>query len=233
MPWSGCAPWSLARLFSLRRWLIKEGSQALTPNQQLEKQQLLRELFPNEDIPTVLMCTNMIHNLQTELHRHEEATRNQNISRWKHAMKTNVSALSKWLRAREAPGNCAVRTAAGTVAMDVVEETDIIHQFWVDFWDNHQSTCPPLDERCNTIRQGVPATQQMVQFPTPTGIELCRYAQSAAGAAGCDGWCGQELRFWPLPVWQLVSQLISEAIDRNQIPKQFLQARMVCIPKSQ
>ena len=72
----------------------------------------------------------------------------------------------------------------------------------------------------------------MVQFPTPTGIELCRYAQSAAGAAGCDGWCGQELRFWPLPVWQLVSQLISEAIDRNQIPKQFLQARMVCIPKA-
>ena len=99
-------------------------------------------MFPNEDIPTVLMCTNMIHNLQTELHRQEEATRNQNISRWKHAMKTNVSALSKWLRAREAPGNCVVRTAAGTVAMDVVEETDTIHQFWVDFWDNHQSNLP-------------------------------------------------------------------------------------------
>ena len=76
-----------------------------------------------------------------------------------------MSLLSKWLRAREAPGNCAVRTANGSVAMDAVEETDTIYQFGVRFWDNNQKHLPSLEDRCHTIRQGVAATSQKGSFP--------------------------------------------------------------------
>jgi hypothetical protein len=40
----------------------------------------------------------------------------------------------------------------------------------------------------------------------------------------------KELRFLPLPVFNLIAQLLDEAIATSQIPKQFLQARMVCVP---
>ena len=77
----------------------------------------------------------------------ERQTKQQNLSTWRKNMKDGSKNLSKWLKARDAPGNCSLKTADGSLSLDVVSDAQAIFDFWEHFWQNHERNKPCLADR--------------------------------------------------------------------------------------
>ena len=57
-------------------------------------------------------------------------------------------------------------------------------------------------------------------------------AQGCRGAAGADGWTADEIRYLPLDAFNLVANFFERCVAEGELPSQFFEARMVCIPKA-
>jgi len=221
----------LARLYQLYRLLVKQNLGDLSQAQKRECDNLQQNLFPNHPRVPLLLIKQLISSLKHELHEMERQTTQANLATWRKNMKDGSKQLSQWLKARESPGRCSLKTSDGSLSLDVVSDAQTIFDYWTNFWRTHDQNKPPLPDRIAAIREGAPSNPPQVQFPLPTGVELSNQAQDAAGTGGCDGWHSKELKSLPLPCFDLVADIIQEGIQKGQVPAQFLQSRMVCLPK--
>ena len=191
----------------------------------------MKQLFPDEDEPTVSACTNLILTLQNELHRQEENTKNQ------------TSLVGSMQRKPVCP--CCQSGSVPVKLRAIVPCVRLMAQWrWMlsrklipftnlgsDFGITTKSTFP-------LWRIGVTLSVRVLLRLVKRAVSHT-YGNSAPPARSICPWCGwmrwgmvrsKELRFLPLPVFNLIAQLLDEAIATSQIPKQFLQARMVCVP---
>ena len=57
-------------------------------------------------------------------------------------------------------------------------------------------------------------------------------AQNSSGGPSFDGWDAAEVKFFPLQVFDLTATFVLDCLEYGHVPKQFLQSRMICIPKT-
>ena len=126
---------------------------------------------------------------------------------------------------KSCPTTCAVKTG-DCVTQNLVQGAKAIFDYWVDFWDHLQSNQPPISDRTES-RVGAE-----VQFEYISGLQLRAGAQTSSGGPSLDGWSASELKFLPLEVFNLVSSFFLHCLSVGEVPKQFLESRMICIPKT-
>lgn len=85
--------------------------------------------------------------------------------------------------------------------------------------------------RPEALLAGVPVGAQ-VQFEYLSGIHLVARARTSSGGPSLDGWSASELKFLPLEVFNLVSSFFLHCLSVGEVPMQFLESRMICIPKT-
>ena len=80
----------------------------------------------------------------------------------------------------------------------------------------------------------VTLTESLLRHVTPPigkGIELQASAQRGAGSAGPDNWTAVEVKHLPFSCFDTMSRLFRQFAEQENVPEQFRQGRMVCIPK--
>ena len=217
----------LARHYALIRF--KKMGIGLTPAQLSERDSLARKLGFSMDVPilTILQESNRLSRLLRQM---EENRKCQALAAWRSKMSCDTKAVSRWLKAKNCPTTCAIRSNNG-VCLNLADGAQAIHDFWTNFWQDLCAQRPSLDDRTEALLAGVPA-KNPVQFDYPTGVQLMARAQNATGGPSFDGWDAGEIKFFPLQVFDLIASFFLHCIETGQIPKQFLQSRMICLPKT-
>ena len=70
-----------------------------------------------------------------------------------------------------------------------------------------------------------------VEWVPPTSAEVCRVAAGCGSAAGMDGRRGKEIARLPLKFSDLFTRLTDRWLASGHLPKMFLQARNIYLPK--
>lgn len=106
-----------------------------------------------------------------------------------------------------------------------------IHTYWTSFWQRLRQSIPSFAERKQALLAGVQRPPRRLDVPFPTGEELLKMRQTSKGAAGPDGWTGQELRHLPQAAFDTLARFYRLFADEGSLPAQFHQSRMVCLAK--
>ena len=216
----------LARWYELRRFLMRDPSQ-LTAAQTIEFQNLLKKLDLAETGPPPLREVQArIDAISSLLGQAEKQAKESNIRQWRLRMQ-NVASLSRWLKSKQNPSHCVV-----TGTDNVVDGATAIFQFWHDFWRDLDAGRPAFADRVSTALAGIPQDLPALQWNCPNGVQLMATAQGCRGAAGADGWTADEIRYLPLDAFNLVANFFERCVAEGELPSQFFEARMVCIPKA-
>ncbi|CAL1138292.1 unnamed protein product [Cladocopium goreaui] len=215
----------LARWYELRRFLMRDPSQ-LTAAQTIEFQNLLKKLDLAETGPPPLREVQArIDAISSLLGQAEKQAKESNIRQWRLRMQ-NVASLSRWLKSKQNPSHCVV-----TGTDNVVDGATAIFQFWHDFWRDLDAGRPAFADRVSTALAGIPQDLPALQWNCPNGVQLMATVQGCRGAAGADGWTADEIRYLPLDAFNLVANFFERCVAEGELPSQFFEARMVCIPK--
>ena len=95
------------------------------------------------------------------------------------------------------------------------EAAAAIHDFWTHLWSEHAQFRIWLLDPIGC---------------SPVSVSVSR-AQSGKGTGGPDGWAADEIKHLPFQTFEILSQLFEQFATIGEVPLQFQQARMVCLPK--
>ena len=163
--------------------------------------------------------------------RLELKSREENLSNWKRRVHSCSSHLSKWIKSKTECFCGSVVNAQGSPSNTWHEGAACIYDFWVDFWENLTRRNPPLNSRTEALLRHVAPAGQEADLVFPSGVELQASAQRGAGSAGPDNWTAAEVKHLPFSCFDTMSQLFRQFAEQENVPEQFRQGRMVCIPK--
>ena len=215
----------LARWYELRRLLTKE---ALTVAQETEARQLQQKLGL-QNRPSLAQVHRTIGSLDLELQCKEDSSRKKALDTWRQNMQS-VKHLSAWIRSKDDSTVCNV-VMDDQIAETVVEGASMIHKYWTQFWARLDHDRNSVEQRCEALLAGFPHYDQF-PWTAPTGTQLLAAAQGAKGVGSTDGWSADEFKYLPLTAFDRVSEFFQKAVALEELPCQFKQARMVCLPKS-
>ena len=146
-------------------------------------------------------------------------------------MQSCSSHLSKWIKNKTESFCGSVINHHGSPSNTWHEGAQGIFDFWVDFWNNLHLRNPDLENRTESLLRHVTPARQEADLFFPSGIELQASAQRGAGSAGPDNWMAAEVKHLPFSCFDTMSRLFRQFAEQGNVPEQFRQGRMVCIPK--
>ena len=204
---------------------------SLSPAQQVElnslRARLSHRLGEQLELRAVL---GHIRSLKDRLQNLERVDKARRLSEWRQEMIASDTALSRWLKSKTNLVGVSVASEAGAVAETDVEAAETIRRYWQTFWAAAGAAQPALQNRVQSILGGVAALPQQDWAP-PSGAVLAEVAKGGKGSAGPDGWSGPELSALPVDVFDTFALLGSRWLDMGGAPSQFLESRMICLPK--
>ena len=137
----------------------------------------------------------------------------------------------KWIKSKTECICGSVINHHGSPSNTWHEGAEGILDFWVDFWKNLHLRNPDLDNRTESLLRHVTPPRQEADLHFPSGIESQAGAQRGAGSAGPDNWTAAEVKHLPFSCFDTMSRLFRQFAEQENVPGQFRQGRMVCIPK--
>ena len=143
-------------------------------------------------------------------------------------MTQDIRSVSRWLHSKSHSNVFSVTNPQGRRSESLSEAAAFIHQYWVDFWQNHHT--PPEDQITAHLRQGLP-TIHPTEFPDLETEHVISIFRKQRGSAGPDGWSGSELSHLPDAAIDLFVKLAQRWELVGRAPLQMRQARMATLPK--
>ena len=207
------AKWS-GRVWELRRRV----SAQLTAGPLVRK---VRSTWP----PEVAYVENFTAHLGTLCHRAQEAMdalsrerRNTQLATWRRKMAAQGKACTTWLKQQCSPTPAAIRKQDGNITASLDEAFVELTTFWETVW-NRNPACEELTRlREGNLDRGPPRPRQEW---TLSAAELHQEARrKRGGAAGMDGWHGDEISSWPQTAWAIFYTLWLRWASRNSWPPQ-------------
>ena len=136
----------------------------------------------------------------------------------------------KWVRRSGKPAPAFV-SLDGTPSNGVACSLTFLRTFWRRIWQREVSPVDAnrawSDEHARQ-RNAVPR----LGWQPLTAAELQEQARASNGkAAGADGWSGDEIRHWTLPIWQAYADLWNRWIDHRCYPTEWRYYLQVHLPK--
>ena len=221
----------LARWHELGRLRGKLYTTGLSAPQAAELNDLCKKVTGATDLPSRQTISTMVAQLEGELYACRKKSKEANLATWRARMLSSSSHVSKWLRSKEWSMCNSIICPDGSVTQNWQEGASAILQYWNTFWSDLQAQIPAFTSRQAALLAGVPPPQQTVDLPFPTGLQLQAAAADGRGAAGPDNWSADEIKFLPLDAFNTVAQLFKDFAQHGEVPRQFRQSRMVCLPK--
>ena len=177
-----------------------------------------------------LQVSNAIASLKADLHRSEAQAKTRALQDWRDRVTQDVAELSKWLKSKTAEHAHSVEDSQGTVSETLPAAAEAIASYWQDFWSSLRAN-RPLADRVQAVIAGIPSPAHEANLPLPSPELLLPQARLMKGAGGADGWHAKEICHLPLGVFQLFRRLLDLFSRASDLPRQFFQSRMVCLPK--
>ena len=221
----------LARWYELSRLRGKYYTDEINVAQQHELRQLCWKLTSSWDIPSRQVISANVARFESSLRQQEKDAKQANLASWRFRMASSSSHVSKWLSSKEWSMCSSVIRPDGSFTDTWHASTKAIHEYWTEFWRDLRANIPPFEQRAETLLTHMAPPAEPVAIHFPTGEQLLARAQDSSGSAGPDGWTAEEIRFLPLDVFDIASDLFRSFASLGQVPGQFQQSRMCCIPK--
>eukprot|EP00435_Cladocopium_sp_Y103_P009561 s4621_g2.t1 len=86
-------------------------------------------------------------------------------------MVSSDAELSRWLKSRSNPVGVSLIDQQGCVAESDVDAAQVVHEYWLDFWNQARARQPGLSDRVASVLAGLPA-----------GVACCCWVQGVAGS---------------------------------------------------
>ena len=222
----------LAKWYELSRLRSRFYTQDdLSQQHGIELRNLSYKLTGRAELPSRQLIQQNIAHVHETLRKCEETSRQNNLTNWRHRMRSGSGYVSKWIKRKTQVFCQSVVDRHNRPTQTWHAAAAAIQDFWVHFWQDHARSVPDLASRTSSLLAGARVPETPVNIRCPTGIELQARAQSGSGAAGPDGWSADEIKHLPLETFESLSQLFTQFASSGEVPIQLQQARMVCLPK--
>ena len=189
-----------------------------------------RALLHKLDIsnPGILDMVRELDQLHHDINHATEQLKRRRLASWRQCMTQDIRSVSRWLHSKSQSNVFSVTNPQGRRSESLSEAAAFIHQYWVDFWQNHHT--PPEDQITAHLRQGLP-TIHPTEFPDLETEHVISIFRKQRGSAGPDGWSGSELSHLPDAAIELFVKLAQRWEIVGRAPLQMRQARMATLPK--
>ena len=155
--------------------------------------------------------------------------RNERLAEWRYKMKQKGKYCTRWLKESCCPAPTSVIKADGQCTASVSETFVAIKDFWSRVWDRDLE-CEELQRlRDGTLTRG-PQQTPFEWVLTPEELRAAA-ASKSGGAAGVDGWSGDEISDWPTRAWSIFLQLWERWADRGEFPAVWRELRQIFFKK--
>ena len=133
--------------------------------------------------------------------------------------------MGRWLKNRDLPSVQAVQNLLShpkAIASD-------IRQFWIDFWQDHQTLNPETIAENLRRMAHVPAVE--VDWGPPSLDVLAQAFRKSSGSGGGDCFKGCEIKHLPIAAISIFCQLALSWEEQGRAPAPFAHSRMVSLGK--
>ena len=221
----------LARLYELRRLLVKLDSGSLSCSQRAELCNLRHKLsVVYGDGLSWCQVNNHAQALAQELASLDKRVQNQRLRDWQATLAASDQSLGRWLKSKLCPVGVHLRSHDGVIAEDDASAAGYIVDYWQKFWQDATATMPCRDDRLGALLDCLPALP-VVEWSVPTGHDMWVLARTKNGSGGPDAWTGRELRHFPVQVFDCFASIAVRWLEFGNVPHQMREARMCSLPK--
>lgn len=170
--------------------------------------------------------------LENKLSNLRSTLKQQHMSQWRARMNAQGKAATRWLKAKPALTPVSILRPDGSKTMSSSEALAAISEFWRPIWDRHIT-----EEVGNSVKNELSQPAEdgpQLEDPFPSPQNLLRTARTTNhGAAGPDGWSGDEVVHWSLDMWQCYHELLNRWAKRGVWPRSWQHIRQVHIRKKE
>ena len=159
----------------------------------------------------------------------EGELRKKNLQRWRDQVNDpTLKGMSRWVRKKETVHTSVDIRDTGCTATCPGEAAQMIHNYWDQLWTTQQIDVPSVAQKLVSDYGFVPPKQNWKLSLKDVWIAI----RAAHGAAGTDGWTGEEIRHLPYEAIVVFHKLTQQWEATGNVPRQLLESRQVNIPKS-
>ena len=171
-----------------------------------------------------------IRALEAELIRAEHDSREQANQKWRDNMCSHLQRRNAWIK--DSGFTCPVQVKYnGNTASHPADAIETLRDFWNQIWHRPVVQTQSAYEAWTAVIQPGEELEALPWTPF-CGVELSAQAQRMKhGAAGLDGWTGDELSCWPMCAWEQYARLANEWFESQCFPRQWCDFRQIHIPK--
>eukprot|EP00928_Gymnodinium_smaydae_P043324 TRINITY_DN29052_c0_g1_i4.p1 TRINITY_DN29052_c0_g1~~TRINITY_DN29052_c0_g1_i4.p1 ORF type:complete len:1215 (+),score=102.46 TRINITY_DN29052_c0_g1_i4:4302-7946(+) len=158
----------------------------------------------------------------------------QRFAQWSKRMKAGIKEVGKWVRAKRTPPAAPFVKYDDSQSQTASEAAGLILQFWQDFWKGRKDL-HEVAKRQDIVDFLADSFGQFLlpgPWDPPDAKLLCKRARMARGAAGLDGWRGEEISQLPEDVFALFAVLGQRWHVAQRVPLVLCEGRQVSIPKA-
>ena len=151
----------------------------------------------------------------------------KSIQRWKEQVNDRtLKGMSRWVRKKEAVHTSVDIHDNGCTATSPGEAAHMIHNYWDHLWTTQQIDVPSVAQK---LVSDYGLIRQSWKLPLK---DVWMVIRAAHGAAGTDGWTGEEVRHLPYEAIVAFHKLTQQWEATGRVPRQLLESKQVNIPKT-
>ena len=213
---------TIGRLCSLRQLIKKHGISMIDHLEEMIRLKkkvgwgLTAEMGANQAIQWI---SDTMQRKEREIHRMEQEKRKARLDRWKQNMK-ELKEISKWVKNRS---KVSTRLISGAQTRD--EVCAKIRQFWLDEWKSLDTEEP--DQARQDVQEALilPMNKWMEDKVVPVWTDEDRRDgtrkafKNARGAAGPDGYHGDEVSVLPEPLQEIFHDITGKWLEQRVAPE--------------
>ena len=168
--------------------------------------------------------------LENKMSSLRSAMKQQNMRQWRERMNAQGKAATRWLKAKPALTPVSILKPNGSKTTSSSEALAAISEFWRPIWNRriNEEVLESVNRELSQPAEDGPQLENT--FPSPK--VLLRTARTTShGAAGPDGWSGDEVVHWSLDMWKCYHELLNRWARRGVWPRSWQHIRQVHIRK--
>ena len=190
---------------------------------------VLRKRAAGHEGPLIPLHTAIV-DLETQIQQLQQAEALQRLNQWKERLRASDSSVRKRVRRSNKPAPAFV-SPDGTPSSGVACSLSFLRTFWRRIWQrevqpddaNRAWSAEHARHRAHTPQLG---------WQPINASELQQQACASGGkAAGPDGWSGDEIQHWTLPMWRTYADLWNRWINHRCYPSEWQYYLQVHLPK--